>query len=61
FVNVSENISEADLVLLAPQVAFEREKISKLTNVPVEVISSQAYANLDGLAITEYALKLMKK
>ncbi|WP_368667345.1 hypothetical protein [Gemella sp. GL1] len=54
-------MSEADLVLLAPQVAFEREKISKLTNVPVEVISSQAYANLDGLAITEYALKLMKK
>lgn len=59
--NVTNNISGADVVLLAPQVAFERDAISKLTTAPVEVISTEAYANLDGLAVTEYALKLAKK
>lgn len=58
---VKEKATNADVVLLAPQVAFERETVSQQVNCPVEVINSGAYANLDGLAVIEYAIKLSKK
>lgn len=58
---VDSKILNADVVLLSPQVAFERESIAKKVSVPVEVVSTEAYANLDALAIVEYAIKLAKR
>ncbi|EEW7499137.1 PTS sugar transporter subunit IIB [Escherichia albertii] len=53
---------EADVILPGPQIAYLREDIQKLLpNKPVEVIDSQLYGKIDGLAVLKFAVAIIKK
>lgn len=47
-VEAEEKCSDADIVLLGPQVRFNVSKISKLVSCPVEAIDMAAYGMMDG-------------
>lgn len=51
----------ADVLLLGPQVRFMlREVTSAVPGKPIEVIDMRAYGKIDGAAVLDQALKLMK-
>lgn len=51
----------ADVILLGPQVRFMmREVTSAIPNKPIEVIDMRAYGKIDGAAVLDQALNLMK-
>ena len=57
-------INEMDIVLLGPQVRFQKPQVEKLSNgtIPVEVIDMRQYGIMDGKGILESTLdKLMVK
>ena len=55
----STEIGSADIVLLGPQVRFQKPQVEKLANgrIPVEVIDMKLYGTMNGKAILEDALK----
>ena len=58
----SSVINEKDIVLLGPQVRFQKPQVEKLTNgnIPVEVIDMRQYGMMDGKSILETALSKIK-
>ena len=58
----STKINEVDIVLLGPQVRFQKPQVEKLTNgsVPVEVIDMRQYGIMDGKGILESTLAKIK-
>lgn len=52
---------EVDVVLLGPQVRFQKPQIESLVKgrVPVEVIDMRDYGTMNGKAVLEKALSLM--
>ena len=51
----------ADVILLGPQVRFMlREVTTALPEKPIEVIDMRAYGKIDGSAVLDQALGLMK-
>lgn len=60
----AKHISNADVVLIGPQMRFWRkdaEKIAQPQNIPVDVIDTVAYGMNDGTAVIEFAEKLVNK
>jgi len=58
----SSIIDDMDIVLLGPQVRFQKSQVDALVKgrIPVEVIDMRAYGMMDGEAVLESALQLMK-
>ena len=54
----SSKIDEVDIVLLGPQVRFQKPVVEKLANgrIPVEVIDMRLYGIMDGKTILENTL-----
>ncbi len=50
---------QVDMVLLGPQVRYQKPQVDSLINgrVPVEVIDMRAYGTMNGVAVLEQALK----
>ena len=55
-------IDSVDIVLLGPQVRFQKANVEKLVNgrIPVEVIDMRLYGTMNGKAILEDTLAKMK-
>ena len=61
---VHEFISEIDVVLIAPQALFLRDKVEKVCSEqkkPWGVIDSAMYGSMNGEEVLNYAIKLMDK
>ncbi|WP_138496512.1 PTS sugar transporter subunit IIB [Paenibacillus pinistramenti] len=61
---VPENISEADVLLIGPQVRFmlsQMKKIGDEKGVPVAVIDSMSYGTMNGKAVLEQAIELVNQ
>ena len=58
----SSKIDEVDIVLLGPQVRFQKATVEKMANgrIPVEVIDMRLYGIMDGKSILNSALEKMK-
>jgi PTS system cellobiose-specific IIB component len=56
-------IDEVDIILLGPQVRYQKQNVENLVNgrVPVETIDMQAYGTMDGKAVLNRALELINK
>lgn len=54
----SSVIDEVDIVLLGPQVRFQKPQVDKLVNgrIPVEIIDMRLYGTMNGKAILESTL-----
>lgn len=59
----SSVIDSVDIVLLGPQVRFQKPQVDALVKgrIPVEVIDMRNYGTMNGLAILEKALQSMEK
>ena len=55
-------IETVDVILLGPQVRFQKVQVEKIANgrVPVEVIDMRMYGLMNGKAVLERALELIK-
>ncbi|MCM3238484.1 PTS sugar transporter subunit IIB [Heyndrickxia sp. FSL K6-6286] len=53
--------NEVDIVLLGPQVRYQKPQVDKIIDgrVPVEVIDMRDYGTMNGMAVLEKALSLM--
>lgn len=61
---LAEVIDQADIILLAPQVGFKKDKICKQfedRKVVIGTINAVDYGMLDGSKILNYALKLYEE
>ena len=58
----SSVINDVDIVLLGPQVRFQKPQVEKLTNgtIPVDVIDMRHYGVMNGKAILESTLSKIK-
>lgn len=58
----SSKIDEVDIVLLGPQVRFQKPVVEKLANgrIPVEVIDMRLYGIMDGKSILTNTLEKIK-
>ena len=58
----SSKIDEVDIVLLGPQVRFQKPVVEKLANgrIPVEVIDMRLYGIMDGKSILTSTLEKIK-
>ena len=58
----STKIDEVDIVLLGPQVRFQKPVVEKLANgrIPVEVIDMRSYGIMDGKSILKRTLTNIK-
>ncbi len=58
----STRIDEVDIVLLGPQVRFQKPVVEKLANgrIPVEVIDMRSYGIMDGKSILKSTLTKIK-
>lgn len=54
-----ERLSEADAILLSPQVAFVQSGIREASDVPLASIDPDVYARADVAAIVDAALELL--
>lgn len=54
--------NEADVVLLGPQVRFQKKEIEDITQgkIPVAVIDMKHYGQMDGKSVLETALSLIE-
>ncbi len=59
----SSVIDEADIVLLGPQVRFQKPQVDALVKgrIPVEIIDMRLYGTMNGKAVLEQALKSLEK
>ncbi|PAD22865.1 PTS sugar transporter subunit IIB [Terribacillus saccharophilus] len=58
------DMEKADVLLIGPQMRFLFKKISKVADekgVPVDVIDPISYGRIDGEAVLDKALELIKK
>ena len=58
----SSVVDTVDIVLLGPQVRFQKPQVDALVKgrVPVEVIDMRLYGTMNGAAVLERALQLIK-
>lgn len=58
-----QKVQEFDIVLLGPQIRFQKNKIELAAagKVPVQIIDMQLYGMIDGLAVLENALKTIRE
>ena len=58
----SSVVDTVDIVLLGPQVRFQKPQVDALVKgrVPVEVIDMRIYGTMNGAAVLEWALQLIK-
>ena len=58
----SSVIDKVDIVLLGPQVRFQKPQIEAMANgrIPVEVIDMRFYGTMNGKGVLESALELIK-
>lgn len=55
-----DQIHEADVVLLGPQIRYELKNVEKIAgDTPVEAINMQDYGLMNGKKVLEHALKVM--
>lgn len=53
--------AEADIVLLGPQVRYQKSQVESMAgDVPVAVIDMRDYGTMNGEAVLEKALRLIK-
>lgn len=59
----SSVIDEADIVLLGPQVRYQKPQVDSLVKgrIPVEIIDMRLYGMMNGKAVLEQALKSIEK
>lgn len=59
----SSVIDEVDIVLLGPQVRFQKPQVDSLVKgrIPVEIIDMRLYGTMNGKAVLEQALKKLEK
>ncbi|MBS5983376.1 PTS sugar transporter subunit IIB [Clostridium butyricum] len=59
---VKEAIDKVDIVLLGPQVRFQKAQVEEYAagRIPVEVIDIRAYGAMNGKAVLESALEKIK-
>lgn len=60
--NISNSVSDYDVILLAPQIAHREEEMKEFlkdTDIPVKVIDSAAFGMMDGASILKEALYLV--
>lgn len=59
----SSVIDEADIVLLGPQVRYQKPQVDSLVKgrVPVEIIDMRLYGTMNGKAVLEQALISLEK
>ena len=58
--NLKDVKDEADVILLGPQVRFDKERVEKeAQNIPVSVIDMTAYGMMDGQRVLNQARKLL--
>lgn len=56
-----DEAAKADVILLGPQVRYMMKEVSgAITGKPIEIIDMKAYGRVDGAAVLEQALKLIK-
>ncbi|MCJ0914932.1 MULTISPECIES: PTS sugar transporter subunit IIB [Mammaliicoccus] len=55
-------VDEVDVILLGPQVRFQKAQVEKVANgkVPVDVIDMQQYGMMDGEGVLKHAERLME-
>lgn len=55
-------VDEVDVILLGPQVRFQKAQVEKVANgkVPVDVIDMQQYGMMDGGGVLKHAESLME-
>lgn len=55
-------IDEVDVILLGPQVRFQKAQVEKIADgkVPIDVIGMQQYGMMDGEGVLKQAENLMK-
>lgn len=58
-----ENVADADVILLGPQVRYLLKKTKDLVNneKPVECIDMKSYGTMDGEKVLDLALSLLNK
>lgn len=57
---VESIVSDADCILLGPQIRFEKESICEVAGeVPVDVIDMRDYGRMNGEAVIQKAIQLM--
>ena len=58
----SSKIDEVDIVLLGPQVRFQKTVVERLANgrIPVDIIDMRAYGMMDGKSILKSTLEKIK-
>lgn len=52
---------DADIILLSPLICYEQVRIERLVNCPVDIISMNAYANVDAKSILNCAIEKMSQ
>lgn len=57
--NAPAACEDADILLLGPQVRFEREKLQNLVSCPVEVVDMAAYGMMNGMAVIKQVRKAL--
>jgi PTS system cellobiose-specific IIB component len=58
--NLKDIKDKADIILLGPQVRFDKERVEKeVTNIPVDVVDMTAYGMMDGKKVLDQARKLL--
>lgn len=59
----SSVIDKVDIVLLGPQVRFQKPQVDALVKgrIPVEIIDMRLYGTMNGKAILEQVLKTLEK
>lgn len=59
----SSIIEKQDVVLLGPQVRFQKKQVEEMSKgqIPVDVIDIQAYGLMNGAAVLDQALNLLEK
>ena len=59
---LAEKGQQADIILLGPQISYMLPEFKKIfPTKPVEVIDSILYGKIDGLAVLQFAIGLIKK
>lgn len=55
-------VDEVDVILLGPQVRFQKAQVEKVANgkVPLDVIDMQQYGMMDGEGVLKHAESLME-
>ncbi|MCR2045344.1 PTS sugar transporter subunit IIB [Anaerosalibacter massiliensis] len=58
--NLKDIKDEADVILLGPQVRFDKERVEEeVKNIPVDVVDMTAYGMMDGKKVLDQARKLL--